>query len=129
MGVCDGQRQSDPRHLPIGGGRWDRGPCSRSEVRDNGNGGVGDGTFALFQRSFTVAGGLTAEEKVSTAFSQVPDTRPSNFDSVMGECYMGDYNQVTPGEAGALLHSWGDNRNAAMGNHPGRRTPASSTAF
>jgi hypothetical protein len=66
---------------------------------------------------------------VSTAFSQVPDTRPSNFDSVMGECYMGDYNQVTPGEAGALLHSWGDNRNAAMGNHPGRRTPASSTAF
>lgn len=75
----------------------------------NNEGGVGDRTFALFKKSFTVAGGFSPESMVSTTFSPVPITQP-NFDTHINACYMGDYNQIIAGPGGTLYHSWGDNR-------------------
>ncbi|MFZ5645699.1 MAG: sialidase family protein [Bacillota bacterium] len=86
-------------------------------ARFNGAAGVGDGTFALFKRTFTIAGGAGPESMVSTVFSMVPDTNP-NFDDQVANCYMGDYNQIVLGQGGTLLHAWSDNRNNPNGNNP-----------
>lgn len=85
--------------------------------RFNGVEGVGNGTFALFQRTFTIQGGVGPESMVSTVFSMVPDTNP-NFDDQAANCYMGDYNQIVRGPGLTLLHAWGDNRNNPNGNNP-----------
>lgn len=74
-----------------------------------GVGGVGNGTFALFKKSFSIANGLSPETMVSTVFSPVPLTNP-NFDNFINNCYMGDYNQIIAGPGNALYHAWGDNR-------------------
>lgn len=86
-------------------------------ARFNGAEGVGDGTFALFKRTFTIPGGAGPESMVSTVFSKVPDTNP-NFDSGVANCYMGDYNQIVKGPGNTLLHAWSDNRNNPDGNNP-----------
>jgi hypothetical protein len=75
-----------------------------------GSGGpTGDKTFALFMTSLNVEKGFSRQSMVSTVCSPVPVTDP-NFDPVIADCYMGDYNQIIAGHRGALLHSWGDNR-------------------
>jgi hypothetical protein len=79
--------------------------------------GVGNGTFALFQKSFSIGGGLSSETMVSSVFSPVPDTVP-NFDPAIANCYMGDYNQIITGRGLSLLHAWSDNRNRRNGNNP-----------
>lgn len=89
--------------------------CSKAQIQysrfndPNNVGGVGDKTFALFKKSFTIAGGLSPETMVSTVFSPVPITQP-NFDTGISNCYMGDYNQIIAGPGGTLYHAWGDNR-------------------
>lgn len=72
-------------------------------------GGVGNKTFALFKKSFSILNGLSDESMVSTVFSPVPITNP-NFDTVIADCYMGDYNQIIAGPGSTLYHAWGDNR-------------------
>lgn len=77
-----------------------------------GIGGVGDGTFGIFMKSFSVSNGLSQESVISNPSSPVPNTTPSG-------CYMGDYNQVITGPGDSLLHAWGDNRNTLNGqNNP-----------
>lgn len=73
--------------------------------------GIGDGTFAIFLKSFSLCNGLSKEKMVSTAFSPVPVTNPSPDTA---NCYMGDYNQIIAGPGNCLLHSWGDNRNVII---------------
>ncbi|MBS4189893.1 DUF11 domain-containing protein [Bacillus sp. FJAT-49705] len=68
----------------------------------NGVGGIGDGTFAIFMKTFSLNTGLSEERQISTQFSPV-----TTF-----QCYMGDYNQIIRGPGNSLLHSWGDNRNS-----------------
>ncbi|UNK35294.1 glycoside hydrolase [Bacillus sp. N5-665] len=77
-------------------------------------GGVGDGTFAIFMKSFSPFDGLSKERMVSTEFSPVPITI-ANPDPIPAGCYMGDYNQIIAGPGSCLLHSWGDNRNVLNG--------------
>lgn len=86
--------------------------------RFGGEQGVGDGTFALFMKAFSVEGGLGEERMVSSVFSPVPQNQPQNFDPGIAGCYMGDYNQIVPGPGLSLLHSWSDNRNSPEGNNP-----------
>ena len=76
----------------------------------NGVGGVGDGTFGIFLKTFSPYTGLSEERMVSTEFSPVPVTNPSPGGDV-ARCYMAEYNQVIAGPGSCLLHSWGDNRN------------------
>ncbi|MED2792101.1 sialidase family protein [Bacillus wiedmannii] len=76
--------------------------------------GVGDGTFAVFMKSFSLFDGLSQERMVSTEFSPVPITI-ANPDPIPAGCYMGDYNQIIAGPGSCLLHSWGDNRNVLNG--------------
>lgn len=76
--------------------------------------GVGDGTFAIFMKSFSLFDGLSEERMVSTEFSPVPITI-ANPDPIPSGCYMGDYNQIIAGPGSCLLHSWGDNRNVLNG--------------
>lgn len=89
--------------------------CGKAQIQysrfndPNNVGGVGDKTFALFKKSFTIAGGLSPETMVSTVFSPVPITQP-NFDVGINLCYMGDYNQIIAGPGNTLYHAWGDNR-------------------
>ncbi|WP_243765410.1 exo-alpha-sialidase [Bacillus arachidis] len=73
--------------------------------------GIGDGTFAVFLKSFSLCDGLSKEKMVSTAFSPVPVTHPSPDTA---DCYMGDYNQIITGPGNCLLHSWGDNRDVII---------------
>jgi hypothetical protein len=80
----------------------------------NGVGGVGNGTFGVFMKSFSPYTGLSEERMVSTQFSPVPITI-ANPDPVPARCYMGDYNQIIAGPGSCLLHSWGDNRNILNG--------------
>ncbi|MDQ8739411.1 DUF11 domain-containing protein [Paenibacillus sp. LHD-38] len=81
-------------------------------------GGVGNGTFALFKRSYDrLTDTISPETRLSTADSLVPDTNP-NFDSALAGCYMGDYNQIIAGPGTTLLHGWSDNRNGTNGNNP-----------
>lgn len=74
----------------------------------NNVGGIGNGTFGLFMKTFSLNTGLSQERVISNAFSQVPITNNSG-------CYMGDYNQIIAGPGSCLLHSWGDNRNIVNG--------------
>ncbi|MBS7530279.1 exo-alpha-sialidase [Hazenella sp. IB182353] len=74
--------------------------------------GIGDGTFAVFLKSFSLCSGFGKEQMVSTIFSPVPVTNPG-VDTA--SCYMGDYNQMIVGPRNCLLHSWGDNRDVLMG--------------
>ena len=74
-------------------------------------GGVGDGTFAIFMKSFSPFDGLSEEKMISTEFSPVPVTNPNPQGPGIAQCYMGDYNQIIAGPGDCLLHSWGDNRN------------------
>ncbi|RFT62652.1 exo-alpha-sialidase [Bacillus clarus] len=83
-------------------------------------GGVGDGTFAIFMKSFSICGGLSKERMVSTVFSPVPVTNPSPDTA---NCYMGDYNQIIAGPGNCLLHSWGDNRNVIIQGNIQRQNP------
>ncbi|WP_257143585.1 exo-alpha-sialidase [Bacillus thuringiensis] len=78
----------------------------------NNVGGLGDGTFGIFMKSFSLKTGLSKECMVSTQFSPIPVTNP-NPDAA--QCYMGDYNQVISGPGDCLLHAWGDNRNRLNG--------------
>ncbi|MGN7398067.1 exo-alpha-sialidase [Peribacillus frigoritolerans] len=78
----------------------------------NGVGGVGNGTFGVFMKTFSPFVGLSEERMVSTQFSPVAITIP-NPDAF--NCYMGDYNQIIAGPGSCLLHSWGDNRNILDG--------------
>lgn len=90
--------------------------------------GIGDSTFALFKKTFSLECGLSAESMVTSSFSRVPDTglRPSgtgtiynNFDPGIAPFYMGEYNQVIIGPGNTLLHSWSDNRHDVInGNNP-----------
>ncbi|MED4287386.1 sialidase family protein [Priestia megaterium] len=80
----------------------------------NGVGGVGDGTFGIFMRTFSLSNGVSKELMVSNQFSPVPITHP-NPEPVGADCYMGDYNQLILGPGNCLLHSWGDNRNLLNG--------------
>ncbi|MFA2814008.1 exo-alpha-sialidase [Bacillus paranthracis] len=80
----------------------------------NGVGGVGDKTFGIFMKTFSLDTGLSEERMVSTQFSPVPITNPSPGGDV-GRCYMAEYNQVITGPGSCLLHSWGDNRNTLNG--------------
>ncbi|WP_336992518.1 sialidase family protein [Bacillus toyonensis] len=73
--------------------------------------GIGDGTFAIFLKNFSLCNGLSEEEMISTVFSPVPVTNPSPDTA---NCYMGDYNQIITGPGNCLLHSWGDNRNVII---------------
>ncbi|MFJ7472147.1 sialidase family protein, partial [Peribacillus frigoritolerans] len=77
-------------------------------------GGVGDGTFGVFMKSFSPFTGLSEERMVSTQFSQVPVTNPNPGGDV-APCYMAEYNQVITGPGNCLLHSWSDNRNILNG--------------
>lgn len=77
----------------------------------NGKGGVGDGTFAIFMKSFSPFEGLSKERMVSTEYSPIPITNPNQQGAGISRCYMGDYNQVITGPENCLLHSWSDNRN------------------
>lgn len=89
--------------------------CGKAQIQysrfndPNNVGGVGDKTFALFKKSFTIPNVLSPETMVSTVFSPVPITQP-NFDTGVNPCYMGDYNQIIAGPGGTLYHAWGDNR-------------------
>lgn len=76
----------------------------------DGVGGVGNGTFGIFIKTFSFNTGLYEEKMVSTEFSPVPNNRP-NFDPGVVSCYMADYNQIIAGPDNSLLHAWGDNRN------------------
>ena len=75
-------------------------------------GGVGDGTFGIFMRTFSLSDGLSEELMVSNQFSPVPITHPNPG---IADCYIGDYNQIISGPGSCLLHSWGDNRNLLNG--------------
>ena len=82
----------------------------------SGVGGIGNGTFGIFMKSFSPYTGLSEERMVSTQFSPVPITLP-NPDAA--RCYMSDYNQIIEGPGSCLFHSWGDNRNTLNGrNNP-----------
>lgn len=89
--------------------------CGKAQIQysrfndPNNLGGVGDKTFALFKKSFTIPDVLSPETMVSTVFSPVPITQP-NFDTGVNPCYMGDYNQIIAGPGSTLYHAWGDNR-------------------
>ncbi|MDA1761579.1 hypothetical protein PDK32_14965 [Bacillus cereus] len=65
----------------------------------NGVGGVGDETFAIFMKTFSLNTGLSEERQISNQSSPV----------TVFQCYMGDYNQIIRGPGNSLLHSWGDN--------------------
>ncbi|HWO96705.1 MAG TPA: hypothetical protein VNM45_10280 [Bacillus sp. (in: firmicutes)] len=80
----------------------------------NRDGGVGDGTFGVFIRTFSLSNGVSEELMVSNQFSPVPITHP-NPEPNIADCYMGDYNQIISGPGSCLLHSWGDNRNLLNG--------------
>ncbi|MGE5701968.1 MAG: exo-alpha-sialidase [Clostridia bacterium] len=80
---------------------------NRFNDRGGSVGGIGDGTFAIFTKSFSLCGGFTKERMVSTEYSPVPVNNPSPDTA---NCYMGDYNQIITGPGNCLLHSWGDNR-------------------
>lgn len=82
----------------------------------NGTIGLGNGTFALFKKTFSLQNGLGQESMVSTVFSRVLSNNPST--TGFGNLYMGDYNQVIIGPGNTLLHAWGDNRNDPNGNNP-----------
>lgn len=82
----------------------------------NGTIGIGDQTFALFKKTFSLQNGLGPESMVSTVFSRVLSNNPST--TGFGNLYMGDYNQVIIGPGNTLLHAWGDNRNDPNGNNP-----------
>ncbi|PEL62867.1 hypothetical protein [Bacillus toyonensis] len=94
----------------------------------NNVGGIGNGTFGVFMKTFSLHKGVSKvgkENMVSTKFSQVPNNHiPSggvfvNFDPRVFSCYMGEYNQVITGPGHSLLHAWGDNRNILNGqNNP-----------
>jgi hypothetical protein len=73
--------------------------------------GIGDGTFAIFLKSFTLNDGLSDEKMISTIYSEVPVTNP-NPD--FANCYMGDYNAIIAGPGNCLLHAWGDNRDVII---------------
>lgn len=77
-----------------------------------GVGGVGNGTFGIFMKTFSRITGLSPEKMISTRFSPVPVTNPSPDTA---NCYMADYNQIITGPGNSLLHSWGDNRNRLDG--------------
>ncbi|EPZ0458715.1 TPA: exo-alpha-sialidase [Bacillus paranthracis] len=82
-----------------------------------GDGEIGDGTFGVFMKSFSVSKGLSQESVVSNPSSPVPITAPSP--DAVRNCYMGDYNQVITGPGDSLLHAWSDNRNTLNGrNNP-----------
>jgi hypothetical protein len=84
----------------------------------NGSGGVGDGTFGVFMKTFSLSAGLSGERMVSNRFSPLPITNP-NQDPALANCYMGDYNQIIAGPGSCLLHAYGDNRNTLNGlNNP-----------
>ncbi|MEA1012933.1 MULTISPECIES: sialidase family protein [Bacillus] len=70
-----------------------------------GVGGIGNGTFGIFKKTFSLAKSLSPESVVSNPSSPVFTV----------SCYMGDYNQVVTGPRDSLLHSWGDNRNTLNG--------------
>ncbi|EJV69794.1 hypothetical protein BWGOE3_35140 [Bacillus mycoides] len=70
-----------------------------------GVGGVGNRTFGIFMKTFSVSKGLSLESVVSNPSSPV----------VTLTCYMGDYNQIITGPGHSLLHAWGDNRNTLNG--------------
>ncbi|MGG3469083.1 hypothetical protein ABES02_16575 [Neobacillus pocheonensis] len=77
--------------------------------------------FALFKRTFDpVTSTVSAETMLSTAIpaSFPPDTAPTNFDSGVNPCYMGDYNQIIAGPGTTLYHGWSDGRNRSDGNNP-----------
>jgi hypothetical protein len=80
----------------------------------SGVGGVGDGLFGVFMKTFSPYNGLSNEKMVSTEFSPVSVTNP-NPDPVPPRCYMGDYNQIITGPGNTLLHAWSDNRNVLNG--------------
>ncbi|MCU5657365.1 exo-alpha-sialidase [Bacillus mycoides] len=83
-----------------------------------GIGGVGNGTFGIFKKTFSVTGGLSPESVVSNPSSPVAITRPPQ-DPGVAICYMADYNQVVTGPRDSLLHAWSDNRNRLNGlNNP-----------
>lgn len=94
----------------------------------NGTIGLGNSTFGLFRKTFSLENGLGPETMVSTSFSRVPDNglRPSgtgnvytNFDPRVRPFYMGEYNQIIIGPGNTLLHSWSDNRHDPInGNNP-----------
>lgn len=84
---------------------------NRFNDRNGRVGGIGDGTFAIFTKSFSPFDGLGKERMVSTEFSPVPITNPNPQGPGIAQCYMGDYNQIVTGPGNCLLHSWGDNRN------------------
>ncbi|WP_245592209.1 exo-alpha-sialidase [Ectobacillus panaciterrae] len=79
-----------------------------------GVGGVGNGTFGIFRKTFSVTKGLSLESVISNPSSPVAITRPPQ-DPGVNICYMGDYNQIVTGPDDTLLHSWGDNRNVLRG--------------
>lgn len=93
---------------------------NRFNSRGGTIGGVGDGTFAIFMKSFSICSGLSKERMVSTVFSPVPVTNPSPDTA---NCYMGDYNQIIVGPGNCLLHSWGDNRNVIIQGNIQRQNP------
>ncbi|WP_242476047.1 hypothetical protein [Bacillus cereus group sp. N12] len=83
-----------------------------------GVGGIGNGTFGIFKKTFSVTGGLNPESVISNPSSPVTITRPPQ-DPGVGPCYMADYNQVITGPRQSLLHAWSDNRNTLNGlNNP-----------
>jgi hypothetical protein len=49
---------------------------NRFNDRGGSVGGLGDGTFAIFTKSFSLCDGLSKEKMVSTVFSPVPVTYP-----------------------------------------------------
>jgi hypothetical protein len=93
---------------------------NRFNERGGSVGGVGDGTFAIFTKSFSPCDGLSEEKMVSTEFSPVPVTNPSPDTA---NCYMGDYNQIIAGPGNCLLHSWGDNRDVIIQGSIQRNNP------
>lgn len=83
-----------------------------------GVGGIGNGTFGIFKKTFSVTRGLNPESVISNPSSPVTITRPPQ-DPGVGPCYMADYNQVITGPRESLLHAWSDNRNTLNGlNNP-----------
>jgi len=88
-------------------------------------GGIGDGTFAVFMKTFSRLKKISKEKMISTTFSPVPNNHILvngqfvNFDPGVVTCYMAEYNQVINGPRKSLLHAWGDNRNVLNGeNNP-----------
>lgn len=72
-------------------------------------GGVGNGNFAVFMKTFSRLKDISKERMISTKFSPV----------AVFLCYMGEYNQVINGPRESLLHAWSDNRNVLNGqNNP-----------